>query len=96
MNFKEFKGLFDIFCMAFALFVPFFETFCVLLNTWTLAFMNPPTYSIMVYVNNYGEAYPELIMWIILFPICVYGIYLNFRYLAKELYLYRFRIRKIL
>ena len=96
MNFKEFKSIFDILCMGFALVIPFLETFCVLMNTWLVAYMNPPTYSVVVYVNNYGEAFPELFMWLIFVPICIYGIYLNLQYLVKKIYWHRYHIKKIL
>ena len=95
MNLKEFKYLFDMFCMLFSLLIPFFETFCVLMYTWMVAYLNT-TYHVDVYINNYGEAFPELIMWLILFPLCVYGLALNLRYIVKQLYYYRYHIAKIL
>lgn len=49
----------------------------ILLYVWVLAYISDG--SIIIYINNYGEALPELVMWIILIPVITYGTYMNFR-----------------
>lgn len=33
--------------------------------------------SVMVYINKFGEACPELLLWFITIPVVIYGFYLN-------------------
>jgi len=77
-----FKQHFDTWCQRLSLLITFGETFIALLSTWIIAYMNPSK-SVLVTINTWGEAVPELIMWIIILPICTYGLYLNLRYLKN-------------
>jgi succinate dehydrogenase/fumarate reductase cytochrome b subunit len=80
MDRSLFKQRFDRWCQRLSLLITFGETFIALLSTWVIAYMNPSK-SVLVTINNMNEAVPELIMWIIITPICVYGLYLNLKYL---------------
>jgi len=81
MNYK-FKEHFDKWCQQLSLLITFSETFGALLTTWIFAYLNPSK-SILVTINAMGEAIPELIVWIIITPICIYGFYLNLKYLKN-------------
>lgn len=60
-----------------------FETFGLLALTWFTAFFGPYM-AVVVKINEYGEAIPELIMWFVITPVCIYGAYLNFVEIAKK------------
>jgi hypothetical protein len=79
MNYKQ---LFGAWCQRLSLLITFGETFIALFSTWIIAYLNPSK-SVMVYIDNYHEAVPELILWIIILPICSYGFYLNLKYLKN-------------
>jgi succinate dehydrogenase/fumarate reductase cytochrome b subunit len=78
MDYSLFKQRFDRWCQRLSLLITFGETFIALLSTWVIAYMNPSK-SVLVTINNMNEAVPELIMWIIITPICIYGFYLNLK-----------------
>jgi len=71
---------FNNFCQLLSLLTTFFQTFIALLFTWISAYVSPSK-SILITIDRLGEAFPELIMWIIITPICIYGLYLNLKYL---------------
>ncbi len=63
------------------------ETVVVMQWTWFSAFFNgisDGNYITHVNINAVGEAYPELILWIIVTPIIVYGSYLNIKLICKS------------
>jgi hypothetical protein len=75
MNLKQ---KFDLLCQEFSLLITFGLTFIVLALCWFTAFFNP-SMSVLVTINTYGEAIPELVMWFVMTPICTYGLYLNWK-----------------
>ena len=76
IDYKKLRLGFDYFCRVFNIVIPTFEFILVLGHTWLEAFMDP-SMSTIVYVNRFGEAKIELAMWIVIIPICLYGMYLN-------------------
>lgn len=58
--------------------MPMMQTFGVLALVWFTAYFGPYM-AVIVNINEYGEAIPELIMWFIITPVCVYGAYLNLK-----------------
>jgi hypothetical protein len=45
----------------------------ILCHAWFVAYFNGDY--VIVTINQYGEKFPELVLWIILVPIFAYGIY---------------------
>jgi len=78
----DYKQSFKVWCQRLSLLITFGETFIALLSTWIIAYLNPSK-SVVVYIDNMHEAIPELILWIIITPICIYGFYLNLKYLKN-------------
>ena len=39
--------------------------------------INTGNFMAIVDINSFGEAYPEMVFWIILTPVVIYGSYLN-------------------
>ena len=78
----DYKQSFKVWCQRLSLLITFGETFLALFSTWVIAYLNPSK-SVMVYIDKYNEAVPELILWIIIIPICSYGFYLNLKYLKN-------------
>jgi hypothetical protein len=70
-------------CQAFSLLITFAYAFVVLLSCWIEAYKNP-SMSVVVYINRYNEAFPELILWIILVPICAWGFWLNVKMVFEK------------
>jgi hypothetical protein len=95
MNYKLFKFHFNGICQLISLLIIFAETFVVLLHTWILAYMDPAK-GIILYIDKYGEAIPELIMWIVLIPYCTYGTYLNLKMMLEHFRTSRRRLYKYL
>jgi hypothetical protein len=60
---------------------------CILAYTWFAAWFNGG--SIIINIDNYGEATPELFMWFMVTPFIVYGAYLNMRDFTKHVLDYR-------
>lgn len=69
---------FIIFC---ALFLSFGLSLSMFL-TFLWAFFHG--YRAWVTVNDYGEAYPELVMFLVLMPLIVYGLVLSYKKIKKE------------
>ena len=76
IDYKKLRSEFDGFCRIFSIVVPTVEFTLVLGHIWFEAFVDP-SMSTIVYVNRFGEARIELAMWIVIIPICLYGMYLN-------------------
>jgi len=93
MNYKLLKYQFDSTCQMFSLMVLFGETFFVLFYTWLLAYFDP-TKGIIVYIDRFGEAIPELFLWAFLIPYCTYGTYLNFKMMNSNFKVTERRIYK--
>lgn len=74
---------FQLTCRYLSIVVPLFEFILVLGHVWLEAFLDP-TMSTVVHINRYGEAIPELAMWIVLIPICIYGAYLNLKIIVEN------------
>lgn len=74
------KDTFDDFCRLFSLFGTF-GLGLITLRSWLLAYLcgvqDLCNYSVLITINEFNEAVPELILWMILLPIFVYGLYLN-------------------
>lgn len=79
MNYKK---TFDECCQLLSLLLTFGELF-VLLLVWVEAYFSLDKATI-VYIDRFGEAFPELILWIVILPICIYGFYLNFRVIMNQ------------
>ena len=79
MNYRK---SFDECCQLLSLFLTFGELF-VLLLIWVEAYFTLDKATI-VYINRFGEAFPELVLWIVILPICVYGFFLNFKVIMKS------------
>jgi hypothetical protein len=68
-KFKKYCRLYNIFIPAAVSLIPFLM--------WYETFMNGGTKIYKINVNGYGEAIPELILFVIILPLIVYGMYLN-------------------
>ena len=77
------KQKFDLLCQEFSLLTTFGLTFIVLAQCWFTAYFHS-SMSVLITINEYGEAIPELILWFVMTPICVYGLYLNYRMVCIE------------
>ena len=75
----------------FAVLSTFSQTL-VLVYTWFIAFKNGD--SVIVYINRFGEMYPELLMWIVCVPLICIGIGIVMRELWKEGWRQRKRFRR--
>lgn len=62
--------------------------------TWFGAFFNGD--QITVTINDIGEKYPELALWILTAPILLYGTYLIMRKIWDDGWLQRKRLRKLI
>lgn len=82
MDYNSFKYHFNGICQITSLLVIFGQLF-VLLYIWVMAYIVPEKV-VLVYVDIYGEAFPELIMWIVMLPYLTYGFYLNYKMITKN------------
>ena len=73
INRKQGKYLIQIFSLGYS-----FGVFIYGVIAWILAYLSSSS-SVLITINEYGEMIPELFMWFIIFPIVVYGFYLNVR-----------------
>lgn len=67
-------------CQLASILLASLETLLVLQGTWFEAYFNglsTGTYRVIVYINNWGEAVPELYLWFIMTPVIIYGSLLN-------------------
>jgi len=83
VSYNKLRYNFDLFCKLCSISFPFGETFFLLGPIWFSAFFGP-NMSALVTINECNEAIPEMIMWIVLIPICVYGLYLNVGSILKD------------
>ena len=83
MDYKRFKYNFKFICKLLSIGIPLMQTFGLLALVWFTAYFGP-SMAVVVTINDYGEAVPELIMWIIITPICLYGAYLNIQELLSN------------
>ncbi len=58
------------------------SVFCFM--NWLAAFFNGGT--VLLTINDYGEMYPEIFVWIILLPIIVVGCWNNYKVIMDETY----------
>ena len=54
----------------------------IVFQVWALAFYNGD--SVVVFIDLYGEKYPELLLWIVAFPFLVYGLVSLLRQQIRE------------
>lgn len=73
ISWKQGKYLIQLFSIAYS-----FGMFLWGAIIWWVAYLFGNA-SVLITINEYGEMIPELFMWIIIFPIVVYGFYLNFK-----------------
>lgn len=63
-------------CRMYSILFCFLQTYLLLFPMFMLAWSSG-TYECMLRINIYGEAYSEIIFWVVSFPFVAYGVYLN-------------------
>lgn len=77
---NKYKEYFKLACRALSIGWAGTESVLLLQYVWWRAFfygIETGNYVAMIDINRYGEAYPEMVFWIIITPIIIYGSYLN-------------------
>jgi hypothetical protein len=75
-KFKKYCRLYNIFIPSAVSLIPFWM--------WYESWMNGGTKLFMIDINMYGEAISELILFVVILPMIVYGMYLNVMSMKNE------------
>jgi hypothetical protein len=86
-RFKWWIVSFNVICQMCSVFVPIAMTYFVLFPHFILAYTSG-TYKCIMDINEYGEGNLEMSLWLLTLPFCLWGIYLNLKFIKK--YLNRF------
>ena len=66
---------------------------CNFIFMWFVAFFNGN--HVLMTINDYGEANPELVMWILILPVIFYGVFMSakdMRQLMREAKKYKVKV----